>query len=83
MRFYGTYGVCGGCVASVIRSGIHDAINKCSYKCFLIFYDYTKVHDFLCDGVGIVQTRNPMFQWRFDNYGAISLLYFLLERCES
>ena len=24
-----------------------------------------------------------MFQWRFDNYRAISLLYFLLERCTS
>ena len=36
-----------------INSGIHDAINKCSSKCFSIFYDYTKVHDLLCDGISL------------------------------
>ena len=43
--FNGAYDVCGGCLASIINSGIHDAINKCSSNCFSIFYDYTKAHD--------------------------------------
>ena len=28
MRFYGAYGLCGGCVASVMNSGIHDSITN-------------------------------------------------------
>ena len=57
VRFYGAYGVCGGCAASVISSGKQGAIDKCSSKCFSISYDYTKVNDLLCDGIRIVQTR--------------------------
>ena len=37
--------------------GILDATYICSSKCFSIFYDYTKVHDLLCDGMGTVLTR--------------------------
>ena len=61
MRLYGAYGVCGGYVAGVMNSGINDAMNKYSFKCFSIFYDYTKVHDLLCDGIRIVQTRAKCF----------------------
>ena len=57
MRFYDAYGVCGGCVAGVINSGIHGAINKVVLNAFSIFYDYTKVNDLLCDGARVVQTR--------------------------
>ena len=57
VRFYGACGVYGGCVASVINSGIHDAINKCSSKCFSIFYDCTTLNELLCDGIRVFQTR--------------------------
>ena len=40
-----------------VFQGIHGALNKCSSKCFSVFYDYTKAHDLLCDGIRIVQTR--------------------------
>ena len=56
-RFDGAYGVCGVRVASAIKTGIKDSINKCSSKCFSIIYDYTTVHDLLCDGIRIVLTR--------------------------
>ena len=67
------YVACGVRVASDISSGLKDSIKQCSSNCFSIFYDYTAVHDIL----------GLMFQWRFDNCGAISLLYFLLDRCAS
>ena len=57
VRFYGTYGVCCACVASVINSGIHDAINICSSKCISIFYDYIELQDLLCDEIRTVPTR--------------------------
>ena len=41
--------------------GIHDATNTCSSKCFSIFYDYTKVHDLLFDGIRVVLTRALCF----------------------
>ena len=56
VRLYGAYGACGVRVASVINNGIHDAINKCSYKCFSIFYDNIIVHDLLCHGIRVVPT---------------------------
>ena len=56
VRFDGAYGVCGVRVASVINSGIKYAINKCSSKCFSIFYDNTTVHDLLSHGIRIVPT---------------------------
>ena len=31
--FFGAYGECGVCLASIISSGIKSAINKCSSKC--------------------------------------------------
>ena len=48
--FCDAYGVCGGCTASVISSGIHDAINKCNSKCYSIYCDCTTVHELLFDG---------------------------------
>ena len=54
--FCGAYGLCRVRVASVINSGIHNDINKCSSKCLLIFYDNTTAHDLLCHGIRIVQT---------------------------
>ena len=56
VRFYGAYGLCGVCIASVINSGIKYAINKCSSKFFSIIYDYTTVHDLLCHGIRVVPT---------------------------
>ena len=47
LRFDGAYGVCGVRVASVIKSGIKYAKNKCSSKCSSIFYTNTTVHDLL------------------------------------
>ena len=57
VRFDGAYGVCGVCVASVINSGIKYAINKCSSKCFSIFYDNTTEHNLLCHGIRNVPIR--------------------------
>ena len=57
VRFYGAYGVCGVCVAIVINSCIKYALNKCSSKCFSIFYDHTAVYDLLCYGTRTVPKR--------------------------
>ena len=56
VRFDGAYGVCGVRVASVINTGIKNAINKCSFKCSSIFYDNTTVHELLRHGIRIVPT---------------------------
>ena len=61
VRFYGTYGVCGVRVASVIISCIKCAINKYSSKCFSIFYDNTAVNDLLCHGIRILPTWAKCF----------------------
>ena len=55
VRFDGAYGVCGVRVACVISSGIKYAINKCSSKCFSIFYDNSTVHDLLYHGKAFCQ----------------------------
>ena len=41
--------------------GMRDATNISSSKCFSIFYDYTQIHDLLCDGIMIVLTRAQCF----------------------
>ena len=56
VRFGGAYGVCGVRVASVINSGVKYAINKCSSKCYSIFYDNTTAHDSLFHGIRVVLT---------------------------
>ena len=53
--------LCSQCDLVRFYCGIHDATNICSSKCFSIFYDYTKVHDLLCDEIRIVPTRALFF----------------------
>ena len=61
MHFYGAYSACGVRVASVINSGITGAINKCSSKCFSVFYDNIAVRDLLCYELRILPTWGLCF----------------------
>ena len=54
--FYGAYGEFGVRVASAINSGIKDAINTYSSKCFSLINDNTTVHEVLCHGIRIMPT---------------------------
>ena len=53
--------LCSQCDLVRFYGCINDATNICSAKCFSIFYDYTKVHDLLCDGIRIILTRAQCF----------------------
>ena len=78
VRFYGAYGVCGGCVASVFNSDIKDAITMQFQMLFNLvqFYQITWLTlpwDKDCANTVL------MFQWRFGNCSAI--FFFCREVC--
>ena len=86
MRFYGAFGVCGGCVAGVtwcvfmaVYTILHIYVVLNAFRSFMLYLstrlNLRRNKDFSNTGL--------MFQLRFDNFGAISLLYFLLGRCAS
>ena len=43
--------LCSQCDLVRFYGGIDDAKTICSSECLSIFYDYTKVHDLLCDEI--------------------------------
>ena len=49
--------LCSQCDLVRFYGGINDANSIFSSKCYSIFYDYTKVHNLLCDGLRTVLTR--------------------------
>ena len=53
VRFDGSYGVCGVCVASALNMFIKNAKKKRSSKCLSYFYDNVTVHEQLCHGVSL------------------------------
>ena len=82
VRFYGAYGVCGDCVASAMNSGIHVSITNVVLNAFRSSKIKPKYMTYFARNKGCAHT-GLMCQWRFCNCGAISLLYFLLERFTS